>query len=136
MIDPNKLVVQYGGGAANMADLVFGAPTNTEGRFSIPGGESFAVVYVRLHFSGAAGTNDVAINVDSGMESQFDTKLWTFQARGTNTDLNFRVPEDQLAHFVFQAGDVMVLTWTNPDTGNITWGAEVALIRTADLAVR
>ena len=136
MIDPNKLVVLYDGGTADMADLVFGAPNNTEGRFSIPGGEPFAVVYVRLHFSGNAGTANVAINVDSGMESQFDTLLYTLNARGTSADANFRVPEDQLAHFVFQAGDVMVLTWTNPDTGNITWGAEVALIRTADLAIR
>ena len=136
MVDPNKLVIRYDGGSGNMADLVFGAPTNTEGRFSIPGGESFAVVYIRLHFASGSNTADVALHVDSHQESQFDTKLWKWQARGTGTDLNFRVPEDQIVHFTFQAGDEMVLTWTNPDSGTMVWGAEVALIRTADLAIR
>ena len=132
MIDPNKLVIMRDGGTANMGDLSF-KPADTEARFSIPG-EAFALVFLRIHFASGSGSADVVINVDSRHASQFDTALYTLNARGVGVDVNFRVPEDELAHWVFQAGDVMVLTWTNPASGTTSWGAEVGLIGVSDIA--
>ena len=138
MIDPRKLVIQRDGGTADMGDLSFN-PTDTEAQFFIPDGSAFAPVFIRVHFAGGTGTADVKLNVDSLHESQFDVALFTFNDRGITAagateDINYRLPEDELVHWLFQAGDKMTLTWTNPDSGNMSWGAEVGLIRMADIA--
>lgn len=131
MIDLTKIVVLRDGGSANMGVLTY-APDFTA-HFYLD--ETFVPAFIRLHFAGGSGTADVAVNVDSVNESQFDTLLYTFEERGTGADQNWRVPEDQLMHFIFQAGDHLVLTWTNPDSGNMIWGAEVGLIKVNDLAI-
>jgi len=139
MIDPNKIVIMRDGGTADMGSLAFN-PTDTEAQFFIEDGSAFAPVFIRVHFAGGTGTADVRLNVDSRNESQFDTVLFTFNERGIAStglaaDINYRLPEEQLVHWLFQPGDKMTLTWTNPDTGNMSWGAEVGLIRMSDIAV-
>ncbi len=139
MIDPNKIVIMRDGGTADMGDLSFN-PTTTRAQFWVKDGSAFAPVFIRVHFASGSGTADVRLNVDSRNESQFDVVLFTFNERGIAStglaaDINYRLPEEQLVHWLFQSGDKMTLTWTNPDTGNMSWGAEVGLIRMSDIAV-
>lgn len=129
-IDPARIVILNDGGSANMGVLDF--VPDSQAHFHL-GGPSFALVFVRIHFKEGDGSKaDVAIQVDSSRDDSYDTILYTFKDRGTGKDLNFRVPEDQLMHYVFQAGDELVLTWANPDTGNTVWGAEVGLLEVSD----
>ncbi len=131
-IDPSKIVIQNDGGDADMGSLAFGQ-ADSQAHFWLD--EAFVVVFVRVHFNAGAGTADMVINVDSDRDSSYDTALYTIEGAGTDgIDVNFRVPEVELMHWVFQAGDRLVLTWTNPDSGNMIWGAEVGLIKVTDIA--
>jgi len=54
--------------------------------------------------------------------------LYTITKAGTNRDVNFRIPADESREpspWTFQAGDFVRIQWTNPDSGNMTWGLEV-----------
>ena len=135
-IDPSKVVIQNDGGDANMGSLAFGQADSQAHFWLTEGGvdQSFVVVFIRIHFNSGTGAADVAVNVDSDRDSSYDTLLYTLNDRGTGADANFRVLEDELMHWVFQAGDRLVLTWTNPDSGTMVWGAEVGLIKVSDLA--
>lgn len=128
-VEPAKLIIQRSGGASDMGSLTYGEGTddNDAGRFGLD--TRFALKFIRVHFSGSgSGTADVAINVDSAMGDQFDTLLFTLKTRGMGADVNFRVPNEKLLEWSFSPGDRLVLTWTNPDDGNIAWGAEVGLL--------
>ena len=131
MIDPTKIIIRNDGGDGDMGSLAY-APDNTA-HFHADG-EAFAVVFIRLHFAGGSGTADVTINIDSNRQTQYDTLLYTLKARGVGADANFRILEEELVHWVFQAGDEMVFQWTNPSSGTMAWGAEVGLIRVSDIA--
>jgi hypothetical protein len=91
---------------------------------------AFRLVYVRSHFAGAAGTNDLAIAIDAAAGSAYDAVLSVVNAVGTGADANFRVPSDELREpsaWTFQPGDAVWIRWTNPAVGSITWGLEVGL---------
>jgi hypothetical protein len=93
-------------------------------------GTAFRLVYVRCHFAGAAGTNDLSLAIDSAAGSAYDALLATVKATGTGADANFRVPGDEThapSDWTFGAGDAVWIRWTNPAVGSITWGLEVGL---------
>ena len=90
----------------------------------------FRLVFVRCHFAGGTGTSAVTISVDSGEGSAYDTRLFTITQAGTNQDVNFRIGTDEVTEpspWTFQAGDSVTIRWTNPDSGNMSWGLEVGL---------
>jgi hypothetical protein len=60
----------------------------------------------------------------------YDFALWTFAGMGTDgeANLNFRVPNDELAAWSLQLGDAITFEWTNPDSGNMRWSLDVGLV--------
>jgi len=90
----------------------------------------FRLVFLRCHFSGTAGTAALVISLDSSRGGAYDTKLFTIARAGVGRDVNFRITADESrdpSPWTFQAGDTVRVQWTNPDSGNITWGLEVGL---------
>ena len=100
---------------------------NAACRFGLP--EPYYLLWVRVHFNGGdTSTATVGINVDHHLGPTFDCELDTVTGCGTSgAEVNWNVPEEDRLQYVFYPGDLIVLTWTNPDTGNMEWGAEVAL---------
>ncbi len=92
--------------------------------------QRFRLTFVRCHFTGGTGTSAFSISIDSARGSAYDSKLFTIMQAGTGKDVNLRVggsdAEDPCA-WTFQAGDKVWIRWTNPDSGNMTWGLEVGL---------
>lgn len=91
---------------------------------------TFRLVFVRCHFAGAAGTNDLSIAIDSAAGSAYDAVLATLSAVGTGADANLRVSAEETrapSAWTFQPGDAVWIRWTNPAAGSLTWGLEVGL---------
>ena len=127
--DPAGIATLYDGGTGNMGSLTYGEDTDTNdaARFTICDCR-FVPVFIRVHFSGSgSGTADMVVNVDSHQGYHYDHALFTLKSVGIGTPVNFRIPHDERAEWLFDAGDELVLTWTNPDSPNITWGATVGL---------
>jgi len=90
----------------------------------------FRLVFIRCHFTGASGTAAFAIGVDAVAGSAYDTKLFTLSQAGVNKDVHLRISDgdaQEPSPWTFQPGDQVRVQWTNPDSGNITWGLEVGL---------
>ena len=90
----------------------------------------FRLVFVRCHFAGGTGTAAFGLSVDSTRGSAYDTKLFTITQAGVNKDVNLRIGADDAVDpsaWTFQPGDKAWIKWTNPDSGNMTWGLEVGL---------
>ena len=88
----------------------------------------FRLVFVRCHFTGSAGTAAFVFSLDSANGSAYDARLFTITQAGTNRDVHLRIGDgDEPSAWTFQTGDALRLRWTNPDSGNITWGLEVGL---------
>lgn len=95
---------------------------------------AFRLVFVRCHFSGSAGTAPMVLSVDSGHGSAYDARLFTVAKAGVDADVHLRIgPMDNTepSAWTFQAGDALLIQWSNPDSGNITWGLEVGLAVTS-----
>lgn len=96
--------------------------------FSLNG--RFRLVFLRCHFTGGASTASLAISVDSVNGSTYDTTLFTISQAGPGKDAHLRIGSGDTgepAAWTFQDGDVVRVNWTNPDSGNITWGLELGL---------
>ena len=90
----------------------------------------YRLVFVRCHFAGGTGTTAFTISVDSTRGSAYDTKLFTITQAGVSKDVNLRLGDEEAVDpsaWTFQAGDKVWIKWTNPDTGNMTWGLEVGV---------
>lgn len=130
--DPSDVIVLRDYGTGNMGSLGFGSggDTNNKARFSWPEGK-YVLSSIRAHFSGGSGSADVIVNLDSGTGPPFDAKLLKVTDLGTGgEDAHVRILPEEHIHWLFDglAGDEVVLTWTNPDSGNMIWGVEVFLI--------
>ena len=92
--------------------------------------QRYRLVFVRCHFAGTAGTSALSIAVDSGSGTAYDATLFTVSLAGTSKDVNLRLGGEESsepAAWTFQSDDTVRIQWTNPDSGNITWGLEVGL---------
>ena len=90
----------------------------------------FRLVFVRCHFAGGTGTAAFTISVDSTRGSAYDAKLFTITQAGVNKDVNLRIGGSDAVDpsaWTFQPGDKVWIKWSNPDSGNMTWGLEVGL---------
>jgi len=90
----------------------------------------FRLVFVRCHFTGTAMAELLRLALDSTAGEAYDAHLYTITRAGVGRDVNFRVSAEESAEpspWTFQQGDALRITWTNPDSGNITWGLEVGL---------
>lgn len=103
--------------------------TNIGHTFSLD--RKYRVVFVRCHFSGAPGTADLTISLDSLNGSAFDTRLFSVLDVGVDNDVHLRIGDGDTIEpsaWTFQVNDAIRIDWTNPDSGNITWGLEVGLV--------
>ncbi len=134
MLRPSDVIIQRDNGTGIMGSLAYltDSDTNNSARFGLD--VPYVLVALRGHFSGAAGQADATINLDSGWGPKYDTALWILDGPsgtgvGVGKDIRFRVQLDELQHWKFDggAGDEIVITWTNPDIDNITWGLEALL---------
>lgn len=90
----------------------------------------YRLIFIRCHFSGTSGTASFTLSVDSGSGSAYDARLFTITQAGVGKDVHLRVGGGDTGDpsaWTFQVGDSVRIQWTNPDSGNITWGLEVGL---------
>lgn len=90
----------------------------------------YRLVFIRCHFTGAAGTAAITLSTDCGAGSAYDTRLFTITQAGVNKDVHLRIGDgdaQEPSAWTFQPGDALRLQWTNPSPGSITWGLEVGL---------
>lgn len=91
----------------------------------------FRLVFIRCHFSGTNGTAAFVLSTDSVNGSAYDAKLFSISQAGIGQDVHLRIGDGDTREpsaWTFQAGDGIRIDWTNPDSGNITWGIEVGLV--------
>ncbi len=91
---------------------------------------SFRLVFIRCHYTGTSGKAMMTISLSSASGTAYDSLLYTLMRVGNGEDVNFRITSEESqppSPWTFQAGDQLRIQWTNPDTGNITWGLEVGL---------
>jgi len=101
---------------------------NIDATFSLD--RKYRLVFVRCHFAGGTGTAPFTISVDSGQGSAYDTTLFTISLAGRDKDVNLRITgddRDDPSPWTLQPGDFLRIQWTNPDSGNMTWGVEVGM---------
>lgn len=131
--DPANVQVYPDSGSGDMGDLLYPTVSNEKARFWIPN-QDFALAFIRVHFAGTSGSlANMGIQLDSGRGEDHDTLLHTVRNRGIDSngisvDVNWRVPIWEQRDWMFSMMDIVVLTWTNPDSENVSWGAEVGLI--------
>lgn len=74
--------------------------------------------------SGGSGIANLTVQIDHLRGPRYDRTLHTLEDVGTgtggNTEPSFRVTEQELAHYLFFAGDAIVLNWTDPDGSKLT----------------
>lgn len=135
MLDLRNIIDFQGRGDGDMGSLTFGVTvggtedTNDKARFCVPN-RRFAFSSIRVHFVGGSGANDLILNVDHGLGPAYDFALHTIEDAGTdNGDVHFRVFRDEREHWIFDGRrdvpDVLVPTWTNPNSPNMKWGITV-----------
>lgn len=93
---------------------------------------NWTLVSVRCHFTGGSGSADFAITLDSDLGAEYDTRLFTVRAVGTDTrDAHFRLGTSETgdpAAWGYQADDLLTFSWTNP--GGQTWGLVIIMVPT------
>ena len=113
----NRVVAKYATGSASISSLV---------NLDVP----FRLVFVRCHFGGGSGTAAMTLDVNSFRGLMYGTHLKTITAVGTGADASFTPGGADIfdpSAWSFQSGDQLRIKWTNPDSGNMTWGLEVGL---------
>lgn len=98
-------------------------------------GESFRLVYVRVHFREEHGKTasvspaELTISLVSTGGAQYDTTMYTFtrdSGRGIGADVNLAITNEELSSpspWSFPAGTGIRFEWVNP--GNVEWGIEL-----------
>ena len=81
-------------------------------------------IAIRVHFNGGTGTATLTADVDDTTYTALEWRLTSIAAAGTGTDVNWRLSEQEVHAWSFEASQRLVLNWTNPDPINMTWGLE------------
>lgn len=112
------------GGTADMGDL--DDIDVLDGRFRFASAQ--AVETLTVNFSGGTGTADLQIWRDRYRDGVWGRELlWTEAARGTGADVLIAITPDD-PRLDLWSGDPdtdIVLVWTNPDMGNMSWRASL-----------
>ncbi len=126
-VDPAKVKLYQDFGSGNMGSAA--DDESIAARFGITPGR-WMLLFIRIHFTGpASGTADVDIVLRSARGDTWNVKLYTVEARGKGADMNFRVPAEEMPHWLFEGDDELVLEWTNPDVVNdLQWGLTAAMV--------
>jgi len=90
----------------------------------------FRLVFVRIHFVGGSGVAPLVLSLDSAHGAAYDVELFRIVEAGTGKDVHLRLTADESAEpsaWTFAAGDALRVSWSNPDSGAMSWGIEVGL---------
>lgn len=99
------------------------------GRFTIPEND-LSLLFLRVMFVGGSSLADLIIHLDIFPISQKPKavfKLFTWLDVGSTKHINARFTEDERDAWQFSKGDQLILEWTNPDAGVISWSIQVGL---------
>jgi hypothetical protein len=128
-IDLTKIIRQHDGGAGDMGTV---ETETSQARFGLSD-SLWLLLFVRVNFHAASGatasgTADMAIiRHDEDRVEWQDATLLTRTKAGTDNDVNIRILPDEYPGWTFLPTQQLVLTWTNPDSGDLLWGVEVGL---------
>lgn len=93
------------------------------------------LLFIRARFSGGSGTADLTLYIDKHPVSQTPKtyfELYTFLDVGPTKQVHGRWTKDEQDAWQFKKGDELVIEWTNPDPGNMSWSLEVGLTNARD----
>lgn len=135
--EPRKVIAYTAAGSADMGDVT---DELSICRFALDAAHypqdvpssmwRFVPVFIRGGFSGGTGSDTLTLKVDHRSTLiRLDHTLCTVASVGTSSAsiLNIRWDMDEYPQWVLFYGDILVLEWTNPDSGTMTWGVEVGL---------
>lgn len=130
-----NLITQRAGGVKNMGDA---ADSHSVARFGLD--VPYGLLYVRTTFSEAIAANgadgnatmQLKVNESADVNDHYNFILAEWLSRGLGADatafVNWRVHAEELAAWVFEATQALVLEWTNPEsTGKMRWAVELGL---------
>ena len=121
---PGDVVPFRATGTGNMGDVT---DDRSRARFSLP--TKFVLVYLLARFTGGSGSATMTLRRDhrdiSGLYDFVEFKWPTTVGTDGEDNISTRIPIDEYPRYVYQAGDVLVLDWTNPNTQR--WAVEVGL---------
>ena len=126
--DPSQIIRARSMGTGNMGDVTVKTSVARAGSLS----SVWTMLYIRLHFSAGSGSATCQVQLDALESTLYDFIIDEFQAVGTGSDVNFRLEPEDYVHWTFQPRDDIVLTWTNPDSGTMTWGSEIGYAERPD----
>jgi hypothetical protein len=86
----------------------------------------FRLIYVRCHFTGGTGGAAFTVSVGSAKGTAYDCQLLKRNNKGTGFDVfeTIAISNADPSPWTIDTGDSVNIKWTNPDSGNMTWGLE------------
>ena len=113
-------------GTGNMGDVT---DRTSQARFWLDA-DRYALCWLRARFTGGTGSATLTLKLDHRDDIEvYDFTLRDWETMGTSGDawLYSRITADELFHWTFQRGDIIVFEWTNPDPAVMRWALEVGL---------
>lgn len=112
-------------------------------RWAPESGKAWALAFLRVHFINDGSSSSTADMLVSVCEDVTRDAVQTYQALlarivgvGVNNDVNYRVPESELAHHFIRGNWGIQIDWTHPDPGDVFWGMEIGYVLQEDYARR
>lgn len=125
---PDDIVTLRATGVGDMGSVT---DENSVARFSLPGGGKFVLIWAKVQFSGGTGSATLTLKSDhrdtSGLYDFDEVTGWEGMGTDGTTKLDWLVPVEEYPRYIYQAGDVLVWDWTNPDAANMRWAIEMGL---------
>ena len=139
VVHPSDLIVKAASGTGNMGDVT---DVDSPCRFTMDA-DRWCLRWIRAGFVGGTTQADLTLCVDNHrmppdwrdtadalMASAYDFTLYTIEDAGVDGWFGmWRADDTEMADYTFMRGDILVPTWTNPNTQE--WALEVAMIDAA-----
>jgi len=131
---PNDIVTYRDTGVGDMGDVT---DLNSVARFWLKDGGKFVLIWAKVKFSGGTGSATLTLKSDHRDVNELydfdEVSGWVSMGTDGTPKLDWLVPVEEYPRYVYQAGDVLVWDWTNPDAANMRWTIEMGL---ADATIR
>lgn len=126
---PDDIVTYRATGVGDMGSVT---DKNSVARFSLAGGGKFVLIWAKVKFSSGTGSATLTLKSDHRDENglyDFDEAAgWPSMGTDGTTKLDWLIPVEEYPRYVYQAGDVLVWVWTNPDAATMRWTIEMGLV--------
>ncbi|KKN11045.1 hypothetical protein LCGC14_1030460 [marine sediment metagenome] len=125
---PDDIITVRATGVGDMGSVT---DENSVARFSLPGGGKFVLIWAKVKFTGGTGSAALTLKSDHRETNSLydfdEAAAWTGMGTDETPKLDWLIPVEEYPRYVYQAGDVLVWTWTNPDAANMRWTIEMGL---------